>query len=183
MNSKTFEKYLSLKTAAQLYGYTRDHLGLMIRQSKLQGIKLGSYYVTTNGWMVEYIKKYADPNHPVNKAKLSNKFLAEAIKGRSSDKITLKKETIPKILASKDLEKNSETDLQKKVVEELSHFNVEVPNRSQKADDLPKKSPVSSFPENSYVILLIRKMENFERSKILNRALEKRGEDSDYKTA
>ena len=181
MNSNNSEKYLSLKTAAQLYGYTRDHLGLMIRQGKLQGIKLGSYYVTTNEWMVEYIKKYADPNHPVNKAKLSNKFLAEAIKGRSSDKVIPGKKTIPKILAGKDLEKNSKTDLQKKVLEELSHFGVGVPNGSQKADDAPEQSPIPSFPENSYVILPIRKMENFERDEILNRALES-GEDSDYKT-
>ncbi|MCX6813813.1 MAG: hypothetical protein NT078_01095, partial [Candidatus Azambacteria bacterium] len=74
MEENNSEKYLPLKTAAQLYGYTRDHLGLMIRQNKLKGIKLGSYYVTTAEWTTEYIKKYADPNHPVNKNKLSNKF-------------------------------------------------------------------------------------------------------------
>lgn len=72
------KKYLSLKAAGQLYGYTRDHLGLMIRLGKLNGIKLGSYYVTTSEWMSEYIKKFANPNHPTLKNKLSNKFLSKA---------------------------------------------------------------------------------------------------------
>ena len=182
MNSLDSNKYIPLKTAAELYGYTRDHLGLMIRQRKLQGIKLGSYYVTTNEWMVEYIKKYANPNYPINKAKLSNKFLAAAINSRPSGKIILKKKTMPKISVSKDPEKKSETDLQKKVLEELSHLGVGVPNGSQKADKAPERSPVPSFLENSYVILPIRKMENFERDQILDRTLEN-GEDSDYKTA
>lgn len=169
MNSSNSEKYLSLKTAAQLYGYTRDHLGLMIRRSKLKGIKLGSYYVTTNKWMTEYIKKYADPDHPINKAKLSNKFLAEAIKGQLSDKVISRKAAVFKVSAGKNPAQNSETDLQKKIIEELRRFDVGVSDRSQKTDDLPRKMPTPSLPENSYVILPIRKMENFERDNILNR--------------
>jgi|SRR3989344_932733 len=82
------KKYLSLKAAGQLYGYTRDHLGLMIRLRKLNGIKLGSYYVTTNEWMDEYVKKFANPNHPTLKNKLSNKFLSEALKNDFQKKIS-----------------------------------------------------------------------------------------------
>lgn len=84
-NSK---KYLSLKAAGQLYGYTRDHLGLMIRLKKLNGVKIGSYYVTTNEWMNEYIKKFANPNHPILKSKLSNKLLSETFKDNSQKKIS-----------------------------------------------------------------------------------------------
>ena len=76
-------KYLPLKTAAELYGYTRDHLGLMIRQNKLKGIKLGSYYVTTNEWMTNYIKNFADPGHPTSRSKLSNKFLTEILSSKN----------------------------------------------------------------------------------------------------
>src|SRR3989344_559690 len=72
-------KYLSLKTAAQFYGYTRDHLGLMIRQNKLKGKKLGNYYITTNEWVLEYIKNYADPIHSTAKNKLSNRFVSEIL--------------------------------------------------------------------------------------------------------
>lgn len=82
MEDNNSEKYLPLKTAAELYGYTRDHLGLMIRQNKLKGIKLGSYYVTTNGWMTDYIKNFADPNHPTSRGKLSNKFLTEILSSK-----------------------------------------------------------------------------------------------------
>lgn len=80
------KKYLSLKAAGQLYGYTRDHLGLMIRLKKLNGIKLGSYYVTTSEWMNEYIKKFANPKHPILKNKLSNKFLSEAFQNNLQKK-------------------------------------------------------------------------------------------------
>ncbi len=53
MGNLNYVKYVSLKTAAGLYSYSRDHLGLMIRQDKLKGVKLGSYYVTTNEWMID----------------------------------------------------------------------------------------------------------------------------------
>lgn len=82
------KKYLSLKAAGQLYGYTRDHLGLMIRLKKLNGIKIGSYYVTTGEWMNEYVKKFANLNHPILKSKFSNKLLSETFKDSSQKKIS-----------------------------------------------------------------------------------------------
>lgn len=82
------KKYLSLKAAGQLYGYTRDHLGLMIRLGKLNGIKLGSYYVTTNEWMNEYIRKFANPKHPTLKNKLSNKLFLKTFQDGLSKKLS-----------------------------------------------------------------------------------------------
>ena len=60
----------------------------MIRLGKLNGIKLGSYYVTTDEWMNEYVKKFANPNHPTLKNKLSNKFLSEALQNDNQKKLS-----------------------------------------------------------------------------------------------
>lgn len=82
------KKYLSLKAAGQLYGYTRDHLGLMIRLGKLNGIRIGSYYVTTSDWMNEYVKKFANPNHPILKNKLSNKLISKALQNSAEKELS-----------------------------------------------------------------------------------------------
>src|SRR3990167_1269816 len=121
MEENNSEKYLPLKTAAQLYGYTRDHLGLMIRQNKLKGIKLGSYYVTTNKWMTDYIKNFADPNHPASRGKLSNKFLTEIL---SSQKSGLPAKTVAPEDAS----------LKRKILEELTQYESLADDKTLKTD-------------------------------------------------
>lgn len=163
-------KYLSLKTAAELYGYTRDHLGLMIRQGRLKGTKLGSYYVVTNEWMIEYIKNFADSNHPVSKNKMSNKFLTEALS-----------------FGGKTNNNNHDDNLGKELSEELSLLSAENSylketekeayiGAAEISDNFivsPSKKPTIEYP---YIILPTRKMSNNERESILNKAFGKGNE-------
>ena len=51
------EDFISLNEAASIYGYTRDHLGYLIRQGDLKGEKLGSFYFTKHDWIKEYLLK------------------------------------------------------------------------------------------------------------------------------
>jgi len=168
MEENNSEKYLPLKTAAQLYGYTRDHLGLMIRQNKLKGIKLGSYYVTTNGWMIDYIKNFADPGHPTSRGKLSNKFLTEVLSSKKdlslavNTKNTIKKPA--KTIASENV------GLERKILEELEQYKSLTDGKAPKADINQTESIVSTFSNAPYVILPIRKMENAEREEIFKKA-------------
>jgi len=180
MEENNSEKYLPLKTAAQLYGYTRDHLGLMIRQNKLKGIKLGSYYVTTNRWMTDYIKNFADPDHPTSKSKLSNKFLTEILSSKKdlslavNAKNTIKKPA--KTIALKNIQNNTvkkytaDNDLKEKILEELEQYKSLTDGKALKADINQTESIVSTFFNAPYVILPIRKMENVEREEILKKA-------------
>ena len=167
-DSDSNNKYIPLKTAAELYGYTRDHLGLMIRQNKLKGIKLGSYYVTTNGWMIDYIKNFADPGHPTSRGKLSNKFLTEVLSSKKdlslavNTKNTIKKPA--KTIASENV------GLERKILEELEQYKSLTDGKAPKADINQTESIVSTFSNAPYVILPIRKMENAEREEIFKKA-------------
>lgn len=150
MNDLDSNKYISLKTAAELYGYTRDHLGLMIRQRKLNGIKLGSYYVTTDEWMTGYIKDFAALNHPTLKNKLSNKFLTRAFSSKKTAKEKIQKY-------------DTDNSLKEIFLEELT-----------KCANLPPiidTAPVLTSSDAPYVILPIRKMENIEREEVLRKVL------------
>jgi len=171
-------KYIPLKTAAELYGYTRDHLGLMIRQDKLKGIKLGSYYVTTNGWMTDYIKNFADPGHPISRSKLSNKFLTEILSSKKdlsfavNTENTIKKPV--KTIAPKNTQNNAvkkytaDNDLKEKILEELEHYKSLTDGKARKTDQI--ESVVSTFSIAPYVVLPIRKMGDAEREEILKKA-------------
>ncbi len=173
-------KYISLKTAAELYGYTRDHLGLMIRQNKLKGIKLGSYYVTTNGWVTDYIKNFADPDHPTSKSKLSNKFLTEILSFKKdllfavNTKNTIRRPA--KIATPENTPNNAikeysvHDDLKRKILEELAQYKSLTDDKALKADISQTESVVSTFSNAPYIILPIRKMENAEREEILKKA-------------
>jgi len=167
-DSDSNNKYIPLKTAAELYGYTRDHLGLMIRQNKLKGIKLGSYYVTTNGWMTDYIKNFADPGHPTSRGKLSNKFLTEVLSSKKdlllavNTKNTIKKPA--KTIAPENV------GLERKILEELEQYKSLTDGKAPKADINQTESIVSTFSNAPYVILPIRKMENAEREEIFKKA-------------
>ena len=167
-------KYLSLKTAAELYGYTRDHLGLMIRMGKLKGIKLGSYYVTTNEWITDYLKDYADPGHPAVKSKFSNKFLTQAFTSRLPAEALAKeggdvKETKVKTSKTK-FSKKFENDFFSEIQKELSSPLEELSAAQGKIGALPvlpdQHYIISSNP---YVILPIREMEESERESILRK--------------
>jgi len=180
------EKYLPLKTAAELYGYTRDHLGLMIRQNKLKGVKLGSYYVTTNEWMADYIKNFADPDHPVNKNKFSNRFLKEALldeEGRMELKSEMKLigDRVPKVnqrtwlrkakpVVSKSIDESLKTDLQSEILKEVSRFYVAPNEKNINTDPKHQKDLFPAVYGLPYVILPIRKMNDSERNGILNRS-------------
>ncbi len=185
MEENNSEKYLPLKTVAQLYGYTRDHLGLMIRQNKLKGIKLGSYYVTTNGWMTDYIKNFADPGHPMSRGKLSNKFLTEILSSKKDLSLAVNTKNTIKKLAKTITPKNTQNNavkkyttdndlknkiLKEKILEELEHYKSLTDGKAPKADINQTESIVSTFFNAPYVILPIRKMENVERDEILKKA-------------
>ena len=180
---ETDSKYISLKAAAELYGYTRDHLGLMIRRNKLKGIKLGSYYVTTSEWMADYIKNFADPGHPTVKNKLSNKFLTEILaSSKSVMSVAAKKrgsiiKEPARTLAVERVEKNvvkerdAADDLGKRILEELKQYKLPVSADSEALkDDVSQAEMVnSSFSSSSYVILPIRKMEDIEHEEVFKK--------------
>ncbi len=180
MEENNSKKYLPLKTAAQLYGYTRDHLGLMIRQNKLKGIKLGSYYVTTNEWMTDYIKNFADLNHPTFKSKLSNKFLTEILFSKKGGELVVNDKNIVRKTAKMVVIKNTQNNtikkysvddnLKRKILEELTQCQSLVNSKISQTDINQIESAVSTFSSAPYVILPIRKMENIEREEILKKA-------------
>ncbi|MEK7578323.1 MAG: hypothetical protein AAB789_01195 [Patescibacteria group bacterium] len=156
MEENNLEKYLPLKAVAELYGYTRDHLGLMIRQNKLKGIKIGSYYVTTNEWMTGYIKNFADPGHPISRSKLSNKFLTEILSSKKSG------------LPAKAVAPEN-AGLKRKILEELTQYKLLADDKALKADINQQEKIVSTFSNAPYVILPIRKMEYAEREEVLKK--------------
>ena len=171
-----YEKYLSLKTAAQLYGYTRDHLGLMIRRGKLTGTKLGNYYVTTDNWMVEYIKKYADQNHPANKNKLSNKFLADiflAEKKSEAPTRVVSENKASAILYKNNIADNIKNDIKSEILKDLDIYNLpsgfsnRIKNSEVRLSSAEDRLLMSS--DMLYTILPTRKMEDAERKSILKK--------------
>ncbi len=164
-------KYLSLKTAAGLYGYTRDHLGLMIRQGKLRGIKLGSYYVTTNDWIADYLKDYADPDHHAATGKFSNKFLAQALSVRENKKNVFSiiktnkaKDKILKLDAPNKLENNFFSKIQKELLPSLKELSA-----AREKPEVLFAAPNEHHAGNSYIILPMRIMEESERNSILRK--------------
>ena len=167
-DSDSNNKYIPLKTAAELYGYTRDHLGLMIRQNKLKGIKLGSYYVTTNGWMTDYIKNFADPGHPTSRGKLSNKFLTDVLSSKKDLSLAVNTKNTIKKPAKTIAPEN--VGLERKILEELEQYKSLTDGKAPKADINQTESIVSTFSNVPYVILPIRKMENAEREEIFKKA-------------
>lgn len=186
MSDSSTEKFLSLKTAAQLYGYTRDHLGLMIRRGKLNGIKLGNYYVTTDNWMIEYVKKYADQNHPMIKNKLSNKFLNDIFSAeKKTGAITVSQKNIknpskiinenkiPDILYKNNVTNNIKNDIKSEILKDLALYNL--PSNSvhqvKNNETYPSsnKHGLPMFSDVPYTILPIRKMEDAERKSILKK--------------
>lgn len=169
-------KYLSLKNASQIYGYTRDHLGLMIRQGKLNGLKLGSYYVTTNEWMADYIQKYASPAHPAIKNKLSNKFLTKAFSIKdntifASANLTNNIAKKTKINANKvktqNISDKAFSDFQRDLLSSLHDLST-VNDKTISHAVFETRYAVS---ENPYVILPVRKMKESEREEILNKTV------------
>lgn len=166
-------KYLSLKTAASLYGYTRDHLGLMIRQGKLKGIKLGSYYVTTGDWMADYLKNHADPDHPATAGKFSNKFLTQVFAAEenlaSCSSAKKPKDKIPQTSVQDEFKGDFLRDIQKELLPSLRELSA----ASEKTDALPTSSiPDRAIFGNPYVILPIREMKESERKEIINKISE-----------
>ena len=51
------EDFISLKEAADHCEYSQEYLSLRARQGKLRAAKLGRNWVTTRGWLKEYIGK------------------------------------------------------------------------------------------------------------------------------
>lgn len=50
-------KYLSLADAARISPYTQEYLSLRARQGKLQALKLGRNWVTTQEWLNDYLEQ------------------------------------------------------------------------------------------------------------------------------
>ncbi|KKS88804.1 MAG: hypothetical protein UV62_C0002G0052 [Parcubacteria group bacterium GW2011_GWC1_43_11] len=167
-------KYLSLKTASESYGYTRDHLGLMIRRGKLKGQKLGNYYVTTKEWMIEYVNNFADPNHPKLKNKMSNKFLIEAMESGKKTALILSSKNngqitkISKQLAKTPAPNELIKDLQKELID-LMPVPQDVNRKTLKNNEIFTKNYHFTPTESPYIILPIRKMEEIEKNRVLNR--------------
>jgi len=72
-------KFISLKKAARISGYTQDHLGYLIREKKLGGKKVGRNWFTTEKALKVYLltKKFLpveDIFFPKRKSKLSFLF-------------------------------------------------------------------------------------------------------------
>ncbi len=181
--NKNENKYLSLKAAAGLYGYTRDHLGLMIRQGKLSGIKLGSYYVVTNESMIQYIKNFADPGHPASKSKMSNKFLTEAFAISNKTNSNNISSVSRSFSAKKSFKEGPSSNLERELSHDLSILSApkEYPKviENRGSIGVAKKSVNFENPEvklaveHPYIILPIRKMNTNEREDILNQTLNK----------
>jgi len=57
MDNRNKGVYIPLHEAARVYGYTRDHLGYLIRKGDIRGEKLGSFYFTTHEWVKNYVLK------------------------------------------------------------------------------------------------------------------------------
>ena len=153
MGDSNHNKYISLKTAAGLYGYTRDHLGLMVRRSKLKGIKLGSYYVTTNEWMTDFIKNFSYPDHPAAKNKLSNKLLTEILSEKNKNQFVE--------------QKDANSNFEDKILKDLEQYKSSFDNQSVGDGNAPKAFSVSIGAP--FVILPIRKMRHSERDEILDK--------------
>ena len=164
-------KYLSLKTVAGLYGYTRDHLGLMIRQGKLKGMKLGSYYVTTNEWVADYLKNYADPAHPAAAGKFSNKFLTQAFTAKENK---VSKDNRTNKVKSKTYQTNVQNELKDNFFSEI---------QKELLPSLQELSQHSAFLNNPYVILPVRKMEQSEREGVLRKISEGDESENEQKMA
>jgi len=89
MGKRNKEDYIPLHEAARVYGYTRDHLGYLIRKGELRGQKLGSFsssvnnsgkpssgknlspYLTTHEWVKEYLIKSGKARKKANHIKQS----------------------------------------------------------------------------------------------------------------
>lgn len=159
-------KYLSLKTAAGLYGYTRDHLGLMIRHGKLKGIKLGSYYVTTNEWMTDYLKHYADPSHPATAGKFSNKFLTRAFAVPARHGAKKEKSEASQINVQNKFTDDFFSEIKNELLSSLQELSA-----AREATDISLilSAQRNTISDNQYLILPIRKMEESERESILSK--------------
>ena len=173
-------KYLSLREAARLYGYTRDHLGLMIRKNKLQGVRLGNYYATCCKWMDEYIRNYSDGSDGQNaKNKFSNKFRDDVLKNKLPPTPAI---PVSPVKFAKTLKPKTAvlTELQKDVNQVLSRILSD--ELSPKPDSTEIKladTKISRLTENlvdrhELIILPVRKMHDFERQIIITQAKSQR---------
>ena len=57
MEEKEKSRYISLKEAEKITGYSANYLGLRARQGKLRAIKIGRDWFTTQEWLKEYVKR------------------------------------------------------------------------------------------------------------------------------
>lgn len=126
-------EFISLKTASQLFGYTRDHLGLMIRRGKLRATRLGSYYFTTKAWMEDYVKNYASSNHPKLKSKLSNSLRSDIFERQVKNPFQSKPSVKEKI--GEEFQKNLPLDI--RTISLKDHHSIVLPIR--KLDDYTRK--------------------------------------------
>ena len=58
-------EFLPLKKAAEIFGYTEHHFGLLCRQGKLKNKRVGKKWFTTKEWVDEYFENFKN-NTPVN---------------------------------------------------------------------------------------------------------------------
>ncbi|MDO8743200.1 MAG: hypothetical protein Q7J30_01400 [Candidatus Azambacteria bacterium] len=167
MNNLDSNKYISLKAAGALYGYTRDHLGLMIRKGKLKGTRIGSYYVTTGEWMVDYIKNFSDPNHSMSRNKMSNKFLAGILSAKKDAPLVARIENIKSDLSEMTIS-NINNDLGEKILKELEQYATMADEKMPGNNISQPENIISTLSDAQYAILPIRKMEDAEREGILD---------------
>lgn len=181
------QQYLSLREAAQLYGYTRDHLGLMIRRGKLQGVRLGNYYATMAAWMDEYIRNYSDADNPRSKAKFSNKFRSDildkkppqsapflpAAANAAKDRQKTETNQKPKNSGLEELQKHIDEVLAQVMPQMVSSPANKTP--APKLAVMPNAAPdftklPNALSNHEIIILPVRKMRDFERQIIISQA-------------
>lgn len=177
-NSNSGQKFISLKAASQLFGYTRDHLGLMIRRGKLRAERLGNYYFTTHEWVEDYVKNHASLNHPKLKHKLSNHFRTELLGFASKDTNSVANISSRSTSSMSDKSNlsilsnlSSSFSLSKKGGLPAGNRKDE-PTKLNKEEatfmPIPFSNLISSGPQDPHLIILpIRKMDNSARERIL----------------
>ena len=72
MQSNKPQNYISLREATKYCHYSQPYLRLRVGQRKLRAVKIGRNWVTTRGWVEEYIEKVEEYNNKVKNNKVKN---------------------------------------------------------------------------------------------------------------
>ena len=94
MTNDSFPKYISLREAAKISGYSQDYLSLRARQGKLKATKIGRNWVTTKEWIDEYLKRVAEYKNRIAESKAKKTKKTKKAKINERKQIFLTKPTL-----------------------------------------------------------------------------------------